>query len=96
VSLESQITEYTIDPFPEDHRNGHHWRVQIQRGRDGAWTIHHAGYWLQPDRTWYPDQRTAVRFGDEHDAISRAQEALRNLDVNGVTFADMRQRWGAP
>lgn len=95
MSLTPIVTEYTVDPFPEDDRNGHHWRVQVQRGRDGAWIIHNAGYWMQPDGSWYPDQRTALRLADTADVADHAMDAVRSLNVNGVTFADMVQRWGA-
>jgi hypothetical protein len=96
VSIEPQVTEYTIAAFQQDERNGHHWRIQIRRAADGWWAIHHAGYWLQQDRTFYPDARTAIRFADEHDAIGHAQATLRALDINGVTWNDMVERWGEP
>lgn len=94
MNLEPQITEYTITPFPQDHHNGHHWVVRIQRRPDTTWVVQHHGYWLQPDGTWFPDITTALHYGDERDATTAAQAALRVLDVNGVTFDDMCDRWG--
>lgn len=96
MTLPVIVTEYTIAAFQQDPNNGHHWRIQIRRGGDGWWAVHHHGYWLQLDRTWYPDARTALRWRDEHDAIDVARQALRALDINGVTWGDMVQRWGEP
>jgi hypothetical protein len=94
ADLEPVVTEYTIRPFPQDQRNGHHWQVQIRLHHDGMWVICHAGFWLQPDRTWYPDLLSALRFTDPDTAVAVAQTAVREMDVGGVTFADMCQRWG--
>jgi hypothetical protein len=94
MSLEAQITEYTVSAFQEDSHNSHHWRIRVRRLTDGWWVVQWDGEWLQQDRTWYPDRHTAIRYRDEHDAIRIAQEALRALDVNGVTWAHMVERWG--
>ncbi len=91
------VTEYTVAAFQQDDRNGHHWRVRVCRNIvTSCWTIQHGGYWLGSHGTWHPDHRTALNFADEHDAISRAQAALRGLDINGTTWDDMVSRWGEP
>jgi hypothetical protein len=89
---EAQVTEYTVSAFQEDQINGHHWRIRIRRTPSDWWVIQWGGEWLQQDRTWYPDPHTALRYRDEHDAIAVAREALKALDVNGTTWADMVQR----
>lgn len=96
MNLNPHVSEYTIHPFPQDRHNGRHWRIQIRLAPDGTWVIHHMGFWLQPDRTWHPDGVSALRFTDPDSAVTVAQSAVRALDVNGVTFADMCARWGGP
>lgn len=94
MSLDPTVSVLLIDPFPLDARNGHHWRVQIRRDHDGLWQVYSAGMWLQPDYTWYPDQRTALRVEDRDNAVQQAQWALKGIVVGETTWDDMCAKWG--
>lgn len=96
MNLNPIVTEITLDPFPRDWANGHHWRIQIRRDRDGLWTVHNAGFWLRSDSSWHSDQQEAVRFAGQADAVDTAQEALKTVEVGGVTWDEMCAKWRTP
>jgi hypothetical protein len=96
MSFDPIATEYTLDPFHSDYANGHHWQIQIARRTYGQWLIRNSGFWLQPGDDWYPSMGSAVRFDDLDSAVEVAREALKTVDVNGVTWDAMCAKWGTP
>ena len=60
------------------------------------WVVHNLGYWLQPDSSWYPDQRTALVFELFDNAVAAAAGAITKIQPGRHTYADMCAKWGTP
>jgi hypothetical protein len=100
VNVRTEITQYTISAAPE--KRDRYFAITVDRRQtlDGSpyWVILHGGCYLGTDGTWSPgavSAETKVAWLDSHEfdletALTLAEAAAPNIDVNGVRARDAR------
>ncbi len=85
------ITEHAICALPDDHRDWRHLVLRVKRrGNTDRWLITWGPYcWNGAD--WHPSMADAAEY-DEAGALHLAEQLKFQVDVNGLTAADLLER----
>lgn len=87
------ITEHAVCALPDDHRDWRHLVLRVKRrGNTDRWVIAWGAYYWDGD-DWYPSVGNAVEY-DETAALDVAEQLKVQVDVNGLTAADLLNRSG--
>lgn len=87
------ITEHTICALPVTHPDWRQLAIKVQRRINGMWVLNWGGYYQSSnpdadDDNWYPGLGDAIGY-DEQTALHFAELLKAQVDVNGLTAADL-------